>query len=187
MTICYVENLSTWKSVMWTNFFMWQTDFFPRVARGTRDKYQVCESIQLVHSHTPILPSAFSVMSQAKHSINYWHSIGLIMCLDESGHVSVLYWPKWGISVIYVATALLVKFKSQTFSSKLFHNYTLFAIEGKLLILKKKWDISTIPRSYQHNLHETGYNLHEPVGYHMVWPTAFQSVFLWSVPGLRIF
>ena len=64
--------------------------------------------------------------------------------------------------MIYVATALLVKFKSQTFSSKLFHNYTLFAIEGKLLILKKKWDISTIPRSYQHNLHEPGYNLHEP-------------------------
>ena len=185
MTICYVENLSTWKSLMWTNFFMWQTDFFPRVARGTRDKYQVCESIQLVHSHTPILPSAFSVMSQAKHSINYWHSIGLIMCLDESGHVSVLYWPKWGISVIYVATALLVKFKSQTFSSKLFHNYTLcsllFAIEGKLLILKKKWDISTILRSYQHNLHEPGYNLHEPVGYQwydqQLSDFNFQSVF----------
>ena len=58
--------------------------------------------------------------SLSKHSINFWHSIGLIMWPDESGHVSVLYWPKWGISVIYVATALLVKFKSQTFSSKTF-------------------------------------------------------------------
>ena len=64
-----------------------------------------------------ILPSLSSL---SKHSINFWHSIGLKIWPDESGHVSVLYWPKWGISVIYVATALLVKFKSQTFSSKTF-------------------------------------------------------------------
>ena len=27
MTICYVENLSTWKSVMWSNFSTWQIFF----------------------------------------------------------------------------------------------------------------------------------------------------------------
>ena len=43
MTISYVENLSTWKSVMWSNFSTWQI-FLHGPGPSARDKYEVCLS-----------------------------------------------------------------------------------------------------------------------------------------------